>query len=108
MRNIEQRGNRCQRAPPGFYLIINRYFLLFVSPGPPVCGGRGRVEEKAYRTIVTGIKSETTTKTLEGEPRQWTPAEVSRAGPGVTNPGKSTEGMWWLSMEGIGICGLAG
>ena len=29
-------------------------FLLFVSLGPPVCGGRGRVEEKTDWTIVSG------------------------------------------------------
>ena len=55
-----------------------------------------------------GQRGVTTTKTTVDERRRKTTRVVSRAGPGATNPGKTTEGMWWLSIEEMGICGVAG
>ena len=49
------------------------------------------MEEKTDWTIVSGNripKEKTTVKTMDAKRRQWTAAEVSRTGLGVTNPGK--------------------
>ena len=77
--------------------------MLFESPGPPFAG-----EGDEWKRRLIGRRGVTTTKTTEAERRQWTTAEVSRTGSGVTNPGETTEGMWWLSMEEIVICGFVG
>ena len=69
---------------------------LFESPGLPAAG---EGDESKRRLI--GGRGVTTMKTTEAEQRQWTTAEVSRTGSGVTNPCETTEGMWWLSMEEI-------
>ena len=44
-------------------------------------------------------------KTTEDEQRKNNMGEVGGMGSGVINWVKTTEGMWWLSMEGIGIYG---
>ena len=69
-------------------------------------GTSGREDRLDNSVRSNGDRKRVTTKTMEAERRQRTTAGVGGMGPGVTNPKKTTEGMWWLSMEGNGICGI--
>ena len=58
--------------------------VLFVSPGPPVCGGRGRGEEKTDWRIVTGDQKRDNDENDGSRTKTTDFGGVSRKGPGVT------------------------
>ena len=93
----------------GCFLSSRRCPLLFISPGPPVAGEEDEWKRRLigqYCPVDQG--GETTTKTMEAERIQRTTTEVSRTGPGVTNPRKPPKECGGFQWKGIGVCGVDG